>query len=55
MKPFTLSINEISPYIRLVGEFAVGPGSVENDRVLYDHLLFYVDFLVGSGNCFPEP
>ena len=42
MKPFTLSINEISPYVRLVGEFAVGPGSVENDRVLYDHLLLYV-------------
>ena len=47
MRPLILSINEISPYARLVGEFTVGPGNVENDRVFYDHLLFYV--LSGKG------
>ena len=47
MKQFPLSINDISPHVRLVGEFTVGPGYVETDRVLYDHLLFYV--LSGAG------
>lgn len=47
MKPLTLSINEISPYARLVGEFIADPGAVEPERVFYDHLLLYV--LSGKG------
>ncbi len=47
MKPLALSINEVSPYVRLVGEFSVDPGHIETKRVFYDHLLFYV--LSGKG------
>jgi len=47
LKRQIVSINEITPYVRLVGEFGGVSGFVERNRIFYDHLLFHV--LSGKG------